>query len=59
MSTDISLADLDVELLPERQTMFVFSFNPVVAMNSAEAVQAVTLLSLNNAVAVQSVTVIG
>ncbi len=59
MSTDISLADLDVELLPERQTMFVFSFNPVVAVNSAEAVQAVTLLSLNNAAAVQSVTVIG
>ncbi len=59
MTTDISLADLDVELLPERQTMFVFAFNPVVAMNSAEAVQALTALSVNNAVAVQTINVLG
>ena len=60
MTNDITLAELEADLLPERQTMFaIFSINPVFASNAAEAVQAVTLLSANNAVALQSVTVIG
>ena len=60
MTNDITLAELEADLLPERQTMFaIISINPVFASNAAEAVQAVTLLSANNAVALQSVTVIG
>jgi hypothetical protein len=60
MTNDITLAELEADLLPERQTMFaIISINPVFASNAAEAVQAVTLLSANNAVALQSITVIG
>jgi hypothetical protein len=60
VASDISLADLDVELLPERQTMTIaFNFNPVVAENMAEAVQVLTAGSLNAAVAAQNINVIG
>jgi hypothetical protein len=60
MTNDITLAELEADLLPERQTMFTFvAINPVFASNAAEAIQAVTLLSANNAVALQSINVIG
>jgi hypothetical protein len=58
--SELSIHDLEGqtgELLPERETMaIVFSFNNhVIAINSAEAVQAVTAFSVNNAVAGQTV----
>jgi hypothetical protein len=60
MTNDITFAELDVDLLPERQTMSIFgNINPVVAENGAEAVQALTLLSANLAIAPQNVNVIG
>ncbi len=49
---DITFAELDADLLPERQTMFL-NFTTVLASNSASAVQALTALSLNNASATQ------
>jgi hypothetical protein len=61
--SELSIHDLETqtgELLPEREALgLVFgSFNNhVVAINSAEAVQAVTLLSHNTAVASQTVIV--
>ena len=62
--SELSIHDLEAEtgeLLPERETMAIAfgSFNNhVIAINSAEAVQAVTAFSLNNAVAGQSVVVL-
>jgi hypothetical protein len=60
--SELSIHDLESqtgELLPEREALGglnVGSFNNhVIAINSAEAVQAVTALSLNNAVAAQTV----
>jgi hypothetical protein len=60
MSNEITLAELDADLLPERQTMFVLiSINPVWASNSAETVQAYTLASVAKSTALQSITVVG
>jgi hypothetical protein len=59
--SELSIHDLEGqtgELLPERETMAIVfgSFNNhVIAINSAEAVQAVTAFSVNNAVAGQTV----
>jgi hypothetical protein len=59
--SELSIHDLEGqtgELLPERETMAIIfgSFNNhVFAVNSAEAVQAVTFASSNNAVAIQTV----
>jgi hypothetical protein len=59
--SELSIHDLESqtgELLPERETMAVIigSFdNHVIAINNAEAVQALTLASSNNAVAIQTV----
>jgi hypothetical protein len=59
--SELSIYELETqhgELLPERETLAIVvgSFdNHVFAINSAEAVQAVTLLSKNTAVAVQTV----
>ena len=60
MSSDITLAELDVELLPERQTMFgVFIGNVVIgAYNASETVQAVTALSLAASSATQTIVVL-
>jgi hypothetical protein len=58
---ELSIHDLESqtgEVLPERETLAVIigSFdNHVVAINNAEAVQALTLASSNSAVAVQTV----
>jgi hypothetical protein len=59
--SELSIQDLESqtgELLPEREALGVIigSFdNHVVAINNAEAVQALTLASSNNAVAIQTV----
>ena len=59
--SELSIHDLEGqtgELLPERETMAIIfgSFNNhVVAVNEAEAVQAVTAFSFNGAVASQTV----
>jgi hypothetical protein len=60
--SELSIHDLESqtgELLPEREALGGINLgsfnNHVVAINSAEAVQAVTALSLNNAVAGQTV----
>jgi hypothetical protein len=59
--SELSIHDLESqtgELLPERETMAVIigSFdNHVVAINSAEALQALALASSNNATAIQTV----
>jgi hypothetical protein len=66
--SELSIHDLETqtgELLPEREALGIFtsigSFNThvthVVAINSSEAVQALTLLSSNHATAVQTVIV--
>ena len=47
------------ELLPEREALGIFSITRVIAVNTASAVQAVTLLSLNNATANQVVVTSG
>jgi hypothetical protein len=58
---ELSIDDLESqtgELLPERETLAIIigSFdNHVVAINNAEAVQALTLASSNDAVAIQNV----
>jgi hypothetical protein len=58
---ELSIHDLESqtgEVLPEREALGVIigSFdNHVVAINNAEAVQALTLASSNNAVAIQTV----
>ncbi len=52
MTNDITFAELDADLLPERQTMFL-NFTTVLAWNSASAVQALTFASVNNASATQ------
>jgi hypothetical protein len=60
--SELSIHDLENqtgELLPEREALGGINFgsfnNHVIAINSAEAVQAVTALSLNNAAAGQTV----
>jgi hypothetical protein len=59
--SELSINDLEgqtTELLPERETLaLVFgSFdNHVIAINSAEAVQALTVFSHNSATAIQTV----
>jgi hypothetical protein len=59
--SELSMHDLESqtgELLPERETLAIIigSFdNHVVAINNAEAVQALTLASSNDAVAIQNV----
>jgi hypothetical protein len=56
MTNDITLAELDADLLPERQTMWgvnIFAPTVVVASNTAYAVQALTAFSSNTAAAVQ------
>ena len=59
--SELSIHDLESqtgELLPERETLAIIigSFdNHVIAINSAEAVQALTLASSNNATAIQTV----
>jgi hypothetical protein len=59
--SELSIHDLESqtsELLPERETLAVIigSFdNHIIAINNAEAVQALTLASSNNAVAIQTV----
>jgi hypothetical protein len=62
--SELSIHDLETqtgELLPEREAMALFAIgsfdNHVVAINSAEAVQALTLFSHNSATAVQVVNV--
>lgn len=59
MSNDITLAELDAELLPERQTMFVAIGNVLVsASNASETVQALTLLSYATSSAHQNIIVL-
>jgi hypothetical protein len=60
MSNDITFAELDVELLPERQTMFVFAAGNVLvwASNSSETVQAVTALSAAASSATQNIVIL-
>jgi hypothetical protein len=59
--SELSIHDLETqtgELLPERETLAIVigSFdNHVIAINSAEAVQALTLASSNHATAIQTV----
>jgi hypothetical protein len=59
--SELSMHDLESqtgELLPERETLAIIigSFdNHVVAINNAEAVQALTLASSNDAVAIQNI----
>jgi len=60
--SELSIHDLESEtgeLLPEREALGSFNFgsfnNHVIAVNSAEAVQAVTAFSINNAEAGQTV----
>jgi hypothetical protein len=60
--SELSIHDLESqtgELLPEREALGGVNFgsfnNHVIAINSAEAVQAVTAFSLNNAAAGQTV----
>jgi hypothetical protein len=58
MTNDITLAELDADLLPERQTMFlnnIGNVTAVVAHNTAVAVSAFNLASLNVASANQTV----
>jgi hypothetical protein len=61
--SELSIHDLETqtgELLPEREALGIAfgSFNNhVIAINSSEAVQALTLLSSNHATAVQTVIV--
>jgi hypothetical protein len=61
--SELSIHDLETqtgELLPEREALGVFAGNTfawVSASNTAEAVQAVTALSLNKAVALQSISI--
>jgi hypothetical protein len=61
--SELSIHDLETqtgELLPEREALGIAfgSFNThVIAINSSEAVQALTLLSSNHATAVQTVIV--
>lgn len=59
MSQDITIAEMDVDLLPERQTLWGFSFaSPVIfASNASETVQALTVLSLAKSTAVQTIVV--
>jgi hypothetical protein len=62
--SELSIHDLETqtgELLPERETLAIVigSFdNHVIAINSAEAIQALTLASSNHATALQSVNVL-
>jgi hypothetical protein len=60
--SELSIHDLESqtgELLPEREALGGFNLgsfnNHVIAINSAEAVQAVTFASSNSAVAIQTV----
>ena len=60
--SELSVYELETqhgELLPEREALglgALFSFNHiVVASNQAEAVQALTVLSVNKAVAIQTI----
>ena len=61
--SELSIHDLETqtgELLPEREALGIvigLFDNHVVAINSAEAVQALTLLSANHATAVQVISV--
>ena len=59
---ELSVYELETqhgELLPEREALGIFSITKVIAVNTASAVQAVTLLSANTAVANQSVVTFG
>jgi hypothetical protein len=62
--SEMSIHDLEAqstEMLPEREALGLIALgsfnNHVIAINNAEAVQAVTLLSKNTAIAAQTVVV--
>jgi hypothetical protein len=59
---EITLSELDVELLPERNTLWGFNlFNigspVIVASSSSETVQALTLLSSAHSTSIQNIGV--
>lgn len=59
MNNELALNDFNAELLPERNTMWGVTIGSpfILASNSAETVQAVTLLSSAHSTAVQSIGV--
>jgi hypothetical protein len=61
MRKELTISELDeqqVELLPARETLFVFAPQTVIAANTAVAFNAASINSLAAAAAVQTITVV-
>jgi hypothetical protein len=60
MSNDVTLTELDAELLPERQTMFAVLIGNVLvgASNASETVQTLTFASAALSSATQNIVIL-